>query len=88
MTAAHSRPDAYQQGPDRIERYSRRVDMAEIEKNNFNLVVSRYFSMAIREVEVDLQEINTEPVTLEQVTKDARDKHNAFFKELGLPALP
>ncbi|MCV2368326.1 hypothetical protein [Roseateles oligotrophus] len=62
--------------------------MAEIEKNNFNPEVSRYISMAIREVEVDWQEINTEPVSLEQATKDARDKHYAFFKALGLPALP
>ncbi|MDD5295997.1 MAG: N-6 DNA methylase [Rhodocyclaceae bacterium] len=69
-------------------RYSRRVDMAEIEKNDFNLNISRYISTAVGEAEVDLQAINTELLTLEQNIKDARDKHNAFLKELGLPALP
>jgi len=69
-------------------RYSRRVDMAEIEKNDFNLNISRYISTAVGEAEVDLQEINTELVTLAQNIKDARDKHNSFLKELGLPTLP
>lgn len=69
-------------------RYSRRVDMAEIEKNDFNLNISRYISTAVGEPEVDLQENHTKLVTLEQNIKEARDKHNAFLKELGLPALP
>jgi type I restriction enzyme M protein len=69
-------------------RYSRRVEMAEIEKNDFNLNISRYISTAVGEAEVDLQVTNTELVTLSQNIKDARDKHNAFLKELGLPALP
>lgn len=69
-------------------RYSRRVSMAEIEKNDFNLNISRYISTAVGEAEIDLQEINTELVTLAQNIKDARDKHNGFLKELGLPALP
>ena len=80
--------DTYQQRPARIERYARRVDMAEIEKNGFNLNISRYISTAVGEAEVDLQRINAELVTLAQNIKDARDKHNAFLKELGLPALP
>jgi type I restriction enzyme M protein len=69
-------------------RYSRRVEMAEIEKNDFNLNISRYISTAVGEAEVDLQAINTELVTLAQNIRDARDKHNTFLKELGLPALP
>lgn len=69
-------------------RYSRRVEMAEIEKNDFNLNISRYISTTIVEAEVDLQAVNTELVTLEKNIKDARDKHNAFLKELGLPPLP
>jgi len=80
--------DTYQQRPERIERYARRVEMAEIEKNDFNLNISRYISTAVGEAEVDLQLINTELVTLAQTIKDARDKHNTFLKELGLPALP
>jgi type I restriction enzyme M protein len=69
-------------------RYSRRVEMTEIEKNDFNLNISRYISTAVGEAEVNLQETNTELVTLSKNIKDARDKHNAFLKELGLPALP
>lgn len=69
-------------------RYSRRVEMAEIEKNDFNLNISRYISTAVGEAEIDLQAINTELVTLARNIKDARDKHNTFLKELGLPALP
>jgi type I restriction enzyme M protein len=69
-------------------RYSRRVDMAEIGKNDFNLNISRYISTAVGEAEVDLQEINTELVALAQNIKDAREKHNSFLKELGLPTLP
>jgi type I restriction enzyme M protein len=69
-------------------RYSRRVEMTEIEKNDFNLNISRYISTAVGEAEIDLQGINTELVTLEKNIQDARDKHNAFLKELGLPALP
>jgi type I restriction enzyme M protein len=38
------------------ERYSRRVDMVEIEKNDFNLNISRYISTATAEEEIDLAE--------------------------------
>ena len=69
-------------------RYSRGVEMAEIEKNDFNLNISRYISTAVGEAEVDLQAINTELVALAQNIKEARDTHNTFLKELGLPALP
>ena len=69
-------------------RYSRRMEMKEIEKHDFNLNISRYISTAVPEAEIDLQEVNTELVTLAQTIKDAQDKHNAFLKELGLPALP
>ncbi len=70
------------------DRYSRRVEMAEIEKNDFNLNISRYISTAVAEAEVDLQENHAELVTLAQNIEDARRKHNAFLKELGLPPLP
>jgi len=69
-------------------RYSRRVGMAEIEKNDFNLNISRYVSTAEAEEEIDLMSVHTELVSLEQKRKAALDKHNAFLKELGLPILP
>lgn len=62
--------------------------MAEIEKNDFNLNISRYISTTVSEVKVDLQATNSELVTLALNIGNARDKHNAFLKELGLPALP
>ena len=69
-------------------RYSRRVEMDEIEKNDYNLNISRYISTATAEEEIELQAVNAELVTLEQEIESARDKHNAFLKELGLPVLP
>jgi type I restriction enzyme M protein len=69
-------------------RYSRRVPMAEIEKNDYNLNISRYISTAIAEAEIDLQAANTELLAIEKEIQTARDKHNTFLKELGLPLLP
>ena len=62
--------------------------MSEIEKNDFNLNLSRYISTAVEEVEIDLQAVNADLVTLEKNITDARNKHNAFLKALGLPLLP
>ena len=69
-------------------RYSRRVEMAEIEKNDFNLNISRYISTAQNEAEIDLAATHGELVEIEDAIKTATGKHNAFLKELGLPALP
>lgn len=68
-------------------RYSRRVEMAEIEKNDFNLNISRYISTAVAEEEIDLEAVYSELLTLEQSIGDAREKHNAFLVELGLNPL-
>jgi type I restriction enzyme M protein len=70
------------------ERYSRRVGMDEIEKNDFNLNISRYISTATAEDEIDLAATNRSLVEIEQAIQSARDKHNAFLRELGLPPLP
>jgi len=69
-------------------RYARRVEMAEIEKNDFNLNISRYISTATADEEIDLQAVNFELISLEQAIADTRDKHNSFLRELGLPLLP
>lgn len=68
-------------------RYARRVEMEEIEKNGYNLNISRYISTASAETEIELQAVNDELTTLEETIQAARDKHNAFLKELGLPLL-
>jgi type I restriction enzyme M protein len=69
-------------------RYSRRVEMAEIEKNDFNLNISRYISTAVSEKEIDLAATHGELVEIENAIQAAAAKHNEFLKELGLPPLP
>ena len=74
----------------RIEeaRYSRRVGMEEIEQNDFNLNISRYVSTSVAEEEVDLKVVHTRLIEIEKEIVKAKDKHNGFLKELGLPLLP
>jgi type I restriction enzyme M protein len=67
---------------------SRRVSMDEIEENDFNLNITRYVSTAKPEPEVDLAQVHTEITDLTRKIEDARARHNAFLKELGLPELP
>lgn len=69
-------------------RYARRVEMAEIEKNDFNLNISRYISTATEEEEIDLTAIHTELTKIESTIQTATGKHNEFLKALGLPLLP
>jgi type I restriction enzyme M protein len=69
-------------------RYSRRVGMEEIEKNDFNLNISRYVSTAEAEDEIDLAAVHAELLNLDQKIKAATAKHNDYLKELGLPLLP
>jgi type I restriction enzyme M protein len=64
-------------------RYSRRVEMAEIEKNDFNLNISRYISTAMGEEEIDLEPTHDELVEIEKAIKAATAKHNEFLKELA-----
>lgn len=79
--------DTYQYRPEKIERYARRVSMAEIEKNEFNLNISRYVSITQDEEEIDLKKVHQQLVDIDKKSKEAREKHNQFLKELGLPPL-
>jgi len=69
-------------------RYSRRVEMAEIERNDFNLNISRYISTAVGEEEIDLTKTHAELVETENTIRMKTAKHNEFLAELGLPLLP
>ena len=80
--------DTYVQRPERIERYARRVEMGEIEANDYNLNISRYVSTAKPEVEIDLAAVHKELVEAEKEIQAASAKHNAFLEELGLSPLP
>jgi type I restriction enzyme M protein len=65
-------------------RYARRVEMEEIEKNNYNLNISRYISTAVGEAEIGLEATHGELVEIEKAIAAAKHKHDAFLKELGL----
>ena len=69
-------------------RYSRRVEMSEIERNDYNLNISRYISTAVAEFEIDLKETHAKLVAIEEQITIAKAKHNKFLEELGLPLLP
>ena len=75
---------------DRTEetRYARRVGMAEIEQNDFNLNISRYVSTAQAEEAIDLQSVHADLVRIEKDIVAAKKRHNAFLAELKLPLLP
>ena len=67
---------------------SRRVSLAEIEENDFNLNISRYASTIKPEEPVDLEQVHTQLVEITKKAEEAKKRHNAFLKELGLPELP
>lgn len=70
------------------DRYALRVPMERIEKEGFNLNISRYISTAKAEEKIDLPAVHQQLVDIEKDIAAARDKHNEFLKELGLPLLP
>ena len=70
------------------DRYSRRVSLEEIAKNDYNLNITRYVSTAEEESPVDLAEVNKKLVDTEQKIQEAKAKHNEFLRELGLALLP
>jgi len=80
--------DTYQQRPESVERYAGRVEMEEIEANDFNLNISRYVGTAEREVAIDLAAAHGELTEIETRIREAAAKHNAFLIELGLAPLP
>ena len=69
------------------ERYSRKVSMEEIEKNGYNLNISRYVSTAESEKKIDLDEVNERLVSINNRIREKTDEHNEFLKELGLKTL-
>lgn len=77
----------YRERPENIERFARRVSMDEIEKNEFNLNISRYVSTSLDDEIIDLKEVNKKLVDLDKDISKARETHNKFLKELGLPPI-
>lgn len=79
--------ETYKYRPEHIERYARRVSMDEIEKNGYNLNISRYVSTSVDEIKIDLKEVNTKLTEINKSIKTNTDKHNEFLNELGLPPI-
>ena len=68
-------------------RYSRKVYMREIKDNGYNLNISRYVNLSKEEEKIDLAEVHRQLVATEEKFETARQKHNEFLKELGLPLI-
>ena len=66
------------------ERYSRRVSLDEIKKNDYNLNISRYVSTSEDEIQIDLKDVNAKLTEINKSIKVNTEKHNQYLKELGL----
>ena len=62
--------------------------MEEIERNGYNLNVSRYVSTVAEEEIIVLSDVKKSLDETEEAIKKAKVRHNQFLKELGLPELP
>ena len=76
--------ETYQYRPDHIEKYARRVSMDEIEKNGYNLNISRYVSTSEDEVQIDMDAVINKLTSINESIKENTEKHNEYLKELGL----
>jgi type I restriction enzyme M protein len=65
----------YQFRPNQIERYTRRVSTEELEKNDYNLTISRYVLISVDEKITDLKEVNKSLVDIEKRIKEATEMH-------------
>ena len=79
--------DTYRSRPEYIERYARRVSIHEIEKNGYNLNISRYISTALEEKKVDLKITHKQLKDSEVKIENSTRQHNQFLRELGLPEI-
>lgn len=69
------------------ERYSRKVSMEEIEKNGYNLNISRYVSTAEDEIEIDLDKVNERLTSINERIETKTKEHNEYLKELKLKTI-
>jgi type I restriction enzyme M protein len=79
--------ETYQFRQEHIERYARRVSMDEIEKNGYNLNISRYVSTSEDEIQIDLNDINSKLTSINERIKEKTKEHNEFLSELGLKSI-
>jgi type I restriction enzyme M protein len=69
------------------ERYSRKVSMDEIEKNGYNLNISRYVSTSEEEAQIDLAAVQERLDSINAIIEQKTAEHNVFLKELGLKTI-
>lgn len=79
--------DTYKYRPDEVDKYARRVSLDEIEKNGYNLNISRYVSTSEDEVQIDLKSVNRDLTAINEAIAENTKKHNEFLRELGLPEI-
>lgn len=70
-----------------ISRYAREVPLSEIKDNGYNLNISRYINLSKDEEIIDLNKVNERLTEIEKEIIKARDEHNKYLEELGLPKL-
>ena len=68
-------------------RYSRQVSLQEIKENEYNLNRTRYVNLSKEEEQIDLLAVNKELKKIDERIENARNLHNKFLKELGLPEI-
>ena len=70
-----------------ISRYAREVSLSEIKENGYNLNITRYVNLSKDEEVVDLNAIHNQLKETELAIIRAREEHNSFLAELGLPQI-
>ena len=66
-----------------VDKYARVVDLVEVEKNDFNLNISRYVETAEVEEKVDVRAAIAKLRELEQARGEAEARMNEYLRELG-----
>jgi type I restriction enzyme M protein len=66
-----------------VDKYAYRASLKEIEENEFNLNIPRYVDTFEEEVEIDVDEVQKEIVSLEGELTKVRGEMNGYLKELG-----
>src|SRR5699024_9327317 len=69
------------------ERYARRDSMEEIEKNDYNLNITRYVSTDLPEPEINLAVVHENMKDIKKRTHEPSDKHNQYLKAVNLPPI-
>jgi type I restriction enzyme M protein len=67
-----------------IDKFSRKINFAEIEENDFNLNITRYVDTFAEEVPIDIQANLRELSAIEPQLKSLEAKLNEYLRELGV----